>query len=327
MVANADILPRYLVGVVQRRPRYRRTCELRGPQLRNGGEYARAPDLHRYRLHDSLRALGLVFVGPRPARAMGGRPKRFVKVPLVELYHGSVYLEREGMPPLLKLVYGLEDAVHRRRMARPRRDGEAPFRESGDHLRVRRKPIAAGAPRIVYDSRKGPLGRYLRVKLLQRACAGVAWIRKLVEPGRRLPRVELEKALARHVRLAAHFKFARRIWRKRLRNRRDSHDVRSYVVSDRSVPARRSRGKPAVPVSQRYRNAVNLRLNDVSKARHALPQELVELLKFLLCMGLVERLHRRIVSHLCKAVRHSSRDFPDGGVLRGELRVLALKPQ
>ena len=97
MVADPDVLARNLVGVVEGRAGDDRPSERNGLQLRDRRQNAGAPNLHRDRLDSRLRALGRIFVGARPARAVSGRAEDFVEPALVYLDDGAVDLEAEGV--------------------------------------------------------------------------------------------------------------------------------------------------------------------------------------------------------------------------------------
>ena len=78
MVADAYVLRGDLLGVVEGRAGDDAARQLDRLQLRDGRQHARAPDLHRYRAQDGLRALRRVFVRPRPARRMRSRAEGVV---------------------------------------------------------------------------------------------------------------------------------------------------------------------------------------------------------------------------------------------------------
>ena len=326
MVADADVLPGDLVGVVERRPRDGRARELRRPQFRDRRQDARAPDLDGDRLDDRLRALRLVLVGARPAGTVRRRAQDAVKSAFVDLDDGAVDLEAEGMPQRQELVDRRIHLVQRLHVLRPRRDGEAPGPERGDHLRMRGESVAADAAGIVDDDVEGTLRRHLRIELFERTRAGVARVRELLEPGRSLALVERDEALARHVRLAADFELARRALGERLGNRRDGPHVGRNVVPDHAVATSRRPHEASVRIPKRKRDAVDLGLDRVSEARHRLADEGVELGEFPLGVRLVERLHRRVVRDLGEALADAARDPADGGGFAPELGILVLEP-
>ena len=151
MVADADILPRDLVGIVQRRAGDRRSRQLHRTQLGDRRQHARPTDLHGDALQHRLRALGRVLVGARPPRTVRRRPERRIEIAFVQLHDRAVDLEAEGMPPRLKFVNRRKDLLHRRARPRPRRHGETPAAERRDHLRVRLEALASHAARVVDD--------------------------------------------------------------------------------------------------------------------------------------------------------------------------------
>ena len=167
MVANANVLTRNLVGIVQGRAGDYRASERNGLQLRDRRQNAGAPNLHRDRLDSRLRALGRIFVCARPTRAVSGRAEDFVELALVNLDDGAVDLEAEGVAKRLKFVDRSKHLVYRLAGLGPRRDGEAPLRKRGDHLAVRGEAVAPDAACVVYDDIERTLGRDARIELLQ----------------------------------------------------------------------------------------------------------------------------------------------------------------
>ena len=110
-VADADVLARDLVRIVERRTRDDGSGELDRLQFRDGSEDSGASDLDGDRLERRLRALGRVLVGARPARSVGGRAEDVVEPALVDLDDGAVDLETEGVAHPLELVDRGEDIL------------------------------------------------------------------------------------------------------------------------------------------------------------------------------------------------------------------------
>ena len=88
------------------------------------------------------------------------------------------------------------------------------------------------------------LGSDTRIELFQGTGAGVPRICKSLEPSGFLTSVKLDKALARHIRLTAHFKLTRRVWRENFRDGLYRAYVRCYVVAYKTVAARRGADEP-----------------------------------------------------------------------------------
>ena len=327
MVADPDVLARNLVGVVEGRAGDDRPSERNGLQLRDRRQNAGAPNLHRDRLDSRLRALGRIFVGARPARAVSGRAEDFVEPALVYLDDGAVDLEAEGVAEGLQLVDCSEHLVHRLAGLGPRRYGEAPLRKRRDHLAVRGEAVATDAARVVDDDIQRTFGGNARVELLQGTGAGVPRIRESLEPGGLLTSVELDEALARHVRLASHLKLARRVRRERLGDRRDCRRVRRYVVANEPVAARRRADETPAGVAERERDAVYLWLDEIREPLDRLPDERVEFGELAFRVGLVERLHRRVVRDLGEPLGKPSRDVPDRRIGGGEFREVRFELQ
>ena len=218
MVADPDVLPRDLVGVVERRAGYHGPRERNGLKLRDGREDPGAPDLDRYRLDGGLSALGRVLVGAGPARTVRGRAEDRIEPALVDLHDRAVDLEAESVAERLQLVYRSEDLLDRLAEPRPRRDRKAPRLERRNHLAVRGEVVASDSARVVEDHVERTLRGDARVELLERAGAGVPRIRERLESGGLLALVERGESVARHVRLAAHLEFAGRVLGKSLRN-------------------------------------------------------------------------------------------------------------
>ena len=183
MVADADVLPRDLVGVVESRAGYHGPRERNGLQLRDGREDPGAPHLDRYRLDRGLRALRGVLVGACPARTVRSRAEDRVEPALVDLHDRAVDLEAEGVAERLQLVYRREDLLDRLAELRPGRDGESPRLERRDHLAVRGEVVASDSAGVVDDHVERTLRGDARVELLERAGAGVPRIRERLESG------------------------------------------------------------------------------------------------------------------------------------------------
>ena len=90
VVANANVLTRNLVGIVQGRAGDYRACERNRLQFRNRRKDARSTNLNGNRLDSRFCALGRVLVCARPTRTVGSRAEDIVELALVDLDDGAV---------------------------------------------------------------------------------------------------------------------------------------------------------------------------------------------------------------------------------------------
>ena len=153
---------------------------------------------------------------------------------------------------------------------------------------MRGETVATYATGIVDYDIKRTLGGDARIELLQGTGAGVPRICKSLEPSGFLTSVKLDKTLARHIRLTAHFKLTRRVWRENFRDGLYRAYVRRYVVAYKAVAARRGTDEPSAGVAKRKRDTVNLRFNEISKALDSLPDKRIKLGKLIFSMRLVQ---------------------------------------
>ena len=162
-------------------------------------------------------------------------------------------------------------------------------------------------PDAVSPERQRPRGGDARVLLPQRARGGVARVRCRLLPLVGKSFVQLAKTGERHVHLASHFD---ELWRVSTEHaqwdRADRAQIDGHVLSDLTVAARCSACEHPALVREIDREAVDLRLEDISD-RRAVPEALVDvlgpLLDRLLGCHLLERAHRGEVLNLLEPGR------------------------
>ncbi|MCY1308371.1 hypothetical protein D9M70_583760 [compost metagenome] len=120
-------------------------------------------------------------------------------------------------------------------------------------------------------------GRHLGVELPQRAGSGVARVDVERLALRRHFGVERGKIGFRHVDFAAHLDHIGRARRQRLRDHADGADIGGDIFAGRAVAARGGRYQPAVLVTQRHRQTVDLRLRrERDRIVRKLPEEAID---------------------------------------------------
>ena len=193
---------------------------------------------------------------------------------------------------------------------------------------MRPEAVAADAPRVVNHHVQRPRSHHLGIEKLERTRACVSRIHERLPSGLVQRLVEPDESVASHIDLAADLKHIRRVVRQCLRYRPYRPHVLRHVVAHLAVASGRGPDQPPVFVKQRHRDAVYLRLDDIPPlraARHLAPQKGVELHQIALLVALVERFHRRLVTHLDESVYRRAAHADRRGVRILILRKLLLE--
>ena len=199
-------------------------------------------------------------------------------------------------------------------------------------MRREREPL--GHPHLVAPDRQRPLGGERGVELADGAGGGVAGVHEGREALLGAALVERGEVLQRHVQLAPHLQQRRRALDVQ-RDRADRAQVVGDVLADLPIAAGDAALEHAVAVDQRDRQAVDLRLDHVQKARlgDALAREVVAhpldpRAELLLGAGVGEREHRLQVRDLLQPPHRAAPDALRGRVGHKQLGVRGLqRPQ
>ena len=194
---------------------------------------------------------------------------------------------------------------------------------------MRREVFTSRPAGVVNNDLKRTRRDLARIQQFKAAGSGVARIGERLATGILFAFVEFDEALPGHIDFTAHFKPPRRIIRQRKRNRFNRSHVGGHIVTDRAVAAGCGPRQPAVFVKKRYGNAVDFRLDDIGKL---FPRQLPgdhrrKIGELAFAVGLVERLHGRLVSDLRKTFERRAGDSlrRRGGIEK--LRITLLQPQ
>ena len=195
-IADADIEPRDLVEIVQRRVLHHDAADRHRLELGDRRQRAGAADLDLDVPDDGRRLLGREFVRDRPARRARDEAEPLLPVEPVDLVDDAVDVVIEAGALRLDLAMERQQLLDRTAQLGQRVGGETAGFEPLDHagLGVRRH-LAHLAPAIGEEAER-PRGRDRGVELPQRAGRGVARIGEEL-PGRRfgLALVECEERL------------------------------------------------------------------------------------------------------------------------------------
>ena len=323
-VADADVLARDFLLVVQRGAGHAAAGDLHGLELGNRCERAGAAHLHGNIVEACARSLGLVFVGHRPA----GGLRRAARLPAategVELDDRAIGLECEAVAQPVEFRDGRTHAgriVSLPEFRDHRQTGcLEPAEKSG--LRLRRTVALDGTEPVEngVEPARGDNGRVEQLEGAGRRIARVGEGRLALVLA--LP-VERGEFFLREVNFAADFE---KFWRVAVELQRDGSyraDVLCDIVTGGPVAAGCREFEHPLAVGQRERDAVHLRLDrpaqrDAGKQPPDARQEGVRLLQR---VGVVEALHGHPVAHLRETFQRPAAHAPGGGVRCLQFRV------
>ena len=313
-VADAHVLARDLVLVVQAGILHHDAADRDRLELGDGGERAGAPDLDVDAVDDCRRPFGREFMRQRPARMARDKAQPLLPVDAVDLVDDAVDVVIERGALALDLAVEGQHLLERAADFHQRIGVKAAAREPLHHARLGlRRHVAHLAPGIGEKAER-PRRRDAHVFLPQRSRRRVARIGEDRFTRFRLALVEREESRLGHVDLAAHladvgYVLAAQTLRDVLQRSHIGGDVFAFGA----VAARRGNGKLAFLVSQRQRHAVDFRLGgedrrlvEAEKAADALDK----IRDVLLAEGIVEREHRQRMPHLGESSCRRGADTP-----------------
>ena len=331
-IADPDVLAVDVLLVVQRGVPHDDAADLDGLELGEGVERAGAShvDLDREQLRGPGR--GRELEGDRPARIAADRAERGLQREIVDLDDRAVDVVAERLAVALDRVAGLAHRLDARHRRDPRVDGEPAGGQPLQRLVVRAEHGALKRADAVAPERERPLRRDRRVELAQRPGRGVARVHvdglASIEPFL----VEALEGLERDVALAAHLDQRRRVRIiDRQRHGADRPHVGGDVLPGLAVAARHGALEEAVPVDERERETVDLRLDDedglilVPGLDQLLLQPLIPGQQLVIVARVGEREHRQQVAHLLEAARDAAADALRGRVRAQQARIRSLE--
>ena len=330
LVADADVLARQVLLVVQGRGGDGDAADVDRLQHREGDEVAGAADVpddvEQLRRRRRRRELP----GDRPARLAADDAELAPERPLVDLDHDAVDLVVELVAPILPPAAALDHRLDPRVVGGVGVDLEAALAShSTSSLWVARSRPRGGADPVAPD-RERPFGGQRRVELADRAGGGVARVGEGRFARLGAPFVQRLEVGDRQVDLAADLDQLRRVVDPQ-RDRADRAQVLGHVLADAAVAAGGAADEDAVLVGERDRQPVDLRLGRVAELGGA-DVEALEVVadarlpgaQLLLVAGVAEREHLLGVLDLLEAVERRGAD-PLGRRVGGEqLGVLGL---
>ena len=318
-IADPDVLATDLVEVVQGRPGDRDPGHLRRPEVGDGRQRPRPPDVRHDVLDDRLDLLraGTCRRSPsaapgRPCRgAPAGRP--------VDLDDDAVGLVRELVAPLPPALGEGDDGLDVEIVGAIRVDRKAQALQPVEGGRLLgRRPVAV-LEELVEPGRQLAAGGHLRVVLAQRARAAVARVGVERQPGLLALGVDPRELRPRHEHLAPDI--GRGGLREPLRDDADRPQVGRHVLAGRAVTARRALDEPAALVAQRDGQSIDLELGDVAQVRcglrgrrqaQAAPDASVEGAQLVVREGVRQRQHRAAVANLVEGAGRGAADALGG---------------
>ncbi len=329
-VADADIEPGDLVGIVQRRVLHHDAAHRHRLELGDRRERAGAADLNFDVAHDRGRLLGGEFVRDRPARGARHEAEPLLPIEAVDFVDHAVDVVIERGALHLDLAVKCQQLLDRPAHFGQRIGLEAARRKPLDHagLRVGRH-LAHLAPRVGEEAKR-PRRRDRRILLPQRAgrCVARIDVERLASFG--LLAVEFEEGVLGHIDFAAHFTDRRHAPAFELvRDVLQGFHVGGDILAHAAVAARCAGDQHAVFVAQRHRQPVDLRLGGkddllvVLQAQEA-ADAADKIDDVFFGKRIVERQHRHRVPHLGEPRGWRCADAPRQAFRRAQLREARL---
>ena len=260
-VADADVLPRDLVLVVERGVRNDDAADGHRFQPRNGRQRAGAPDVDFNGEHRGRRALGGELVRGRPAGAARDEAEPLLQGEVVDLVDDAVDVVAEIGAARLDGAVMLQHLLGGAAELRQRIDRQAEALHRVHRSKLCRGDGLADLPPGVSEKSERARGGDARVELAQRPRRGVARVGEHRLAGLRLPAVERGEVGMAHINFASRFEDAGSA-RETLRDRVNGPHIGGDVLALVAVAPRRRLHEFAVLVAQRTGKSVDLRLGD-----------------------------------------------------------------
>ena len=313
-IADAHILARDLVLVVQRRVRHDHAADGHRLEFCHRRQRSRAPDLNLDSLDNCRRLFRWKLMRRGPARAARDEAEPLLQRETVDLVDNAVDVIAERRA--LRLDGAKMSEHFRFRMTQPgqRICRQAKARECFDHPVLGLRGQSADlAPCVSEESQRTPRCN-VRIELAQRTRRSVARIGEYLFVRCLLALVQRGKIGMRHVNFAANFE---NFWRavKFLRDRLNRLHIARDVLAFKTIAARRRLNQAPMFEAQRARQPVDLRLrrhSEISgfgkaeKASHAI----AKFADFLVGKNVAERQHRHCVPHLGEFFRWRGANAP-----------------
>ncbi len=314
-----------VILVVKRRVSHYHTADGDGRKPRNRRQCAGTPHLNLDLLDGGEGLFRREFMRRRPARAARAEAKALLQFKAVDLIDDAVDIVVEVGALQADLVVMGKDIGHRIQPLHQRIDRKAPVPEELYHVELRvGRHVGHFAPGV---GKKFQLAacRHLRVELAQRSGCRIARVDVgLLSLGLHLL-VERHKVALCHVDFTAHFHDGRHPLRQFVRNFLDGADIGRDVLARRAVAARCGRHQPAVLVTDRHGEPIDLRFGGKGdRLVRQPPEEAIDaghkILHVLLGERIVKRQHRARMDDRRKGHRRCSADAARRAVFADQLR-------
>ena len=259
-VANADILARNLIGIMQGGIAHAHATNRDLLQFGNRRKRTCAPHLNVDILQHGCRLLRRKFMCDRPARRARYKAQPVLIVERINLIDHAVNVISQKRPTRLDILPMRQQFLRAGTHAKLRINGKPPSGEQPNHAGLGlRGQVGHLAPRISKKPQR-PRGRDGRIKLAQTACRRVAGIGKFGLSGRFLAFIERVKIFRTHINLATHFRDFRRAFRQRVRNAGNGFQIFGDIFAHAPIATRCTTYQHTIFIAQRRRQTVNFGL-------------------------------------------------------------------
>ena len=296
-IADAHVLARYFVGVVQGSVGNGDAADFHRLQAGDGGNGTGAADLHVDGFDDGGFFHCREFPRHRPARCARDESGSLLFGETVSLIDNAVDFIRQVVAACSHVRHVSGGSIRAGERALQRADGQSPgavLREQFGVGRGQDKAVVCAV--AVGEETELARGSDGGVKLAQTASGGVARVGKGLAATLQGLRVQRGKGRLRHIDFAAHFDDGRRgVAQKPQRDGADGAHIGGYVLAGRAVATGCSTGQHAVFVTQADGEAVEFRLGGEMQQRvaiEALLQATVEGGEILGVEDVIQRQHR-----------------------------------
>ena len=177
---------------------------------------------------------------------------------------------------------------------------------------------------IEYKDVQGPCRGDPRILLTQRTRRRIARVFKGLFIVELLARCQLEKALMRHVNLAAHLQIRNRAAQLQ-RHGPDRPQIFSDVLSHQAVPAGGTAHKEAVAILQGNGQPIKFWLHNIDRITHDLAHPAVKVHQLFLGKGVVQAFHGDLMFHLFKGVQGRAAHALGGRIGMNPLRMVVFQ--
>ena len=332
-IADADVLARDLVFIVQGGVLHDDAADGHRLELGDGGQRAGASDLNFDVVEDGGRLLGREFVRDGVARRTRDEAQTLLEIEPVELVDDAVDIVVEPGAAAFELTIGVEHLFHALREAHQRVDGKAVIQQRPVDAPLRICGELRHLAPSVGEELQGPGGGDRGIELAQGTGGGIARVGKASLAAFGLAFVQALKGAAAHIDLAAHLKrIGEALGRDPLRDVGDGADIGGDVLAFVTVAAGGALNQAPLLVAERDGEAIDLRLGGEGEALDRVEAEeaadaLQEIAQPILVEHVAERQHRHAVGDFAERFDRRRPDPEGGAILAHQMREAGLDRQ